>query len=68
MAPDIAHKTALTYLAHHVWDLNGRFTPEIVQRNIDFMASAAGQPLGVKAADVADLTLLHAVLDDIGRK
>ena len=68
MTPDVAHTTAVTYLARAFWDVNGRFTAESVQQNIDFMATTVDQPLGVKAADVADLTLLHAVLDEIGRK
>ncbi len=68
MAPDAAQKTADACLERNFWDVNGRFTPAIVQRNIDLMTKASGQAQGLKASDVADLTFLNAVLADIGRK
>jgi ABC-type nitrate/sulfonate/bicarbonate transport system substrate-binding protein len=68
MTPDAAQKTAVACLERNFWDVNGRYTPAIVQRNIDFMSTATTQGPGLKASDVADLTFLNAVLDDIGRK
>jgi ABC-type nitrate/sulfonate/bicarbonate transport system substrate-binding protein len=67
MAPDAAQKTAGACVERNFWDVNGRYTPAIVQRDIDFMSTAIGQRRGLKAGDVADLTFLNAVLDDIGR-
>lgn len=68
MAPALAHTTAATYLEHKFWDVNGRYTPELVQQNLDFTIAAGGLAPGVKADDVANLTFLNAVLDELGRK
>lgn len=68
MAPAVAQTVAATYLSRNFWDVNGRFTPEIVQQNVDFAIAAASLKPGMKASDVADLTFLNAVLDEIGRK
>ena len=68
MAPAVAQKTAATYLARKFWDVNGRYTSQVVQKNIDFAVAAGSVKPGMKASDVADLTLLTAVLDEIGRK
>ncbi|MGH9200443.1 MAG: ABC transporter substrate-binding protein [Vicinamibacterales bacterium] len=68
MAPAFAHKTAVTYLENRFWDVNGRYTPEIMQQHLDFAVAAAGLKPGMKASDVSDLTFLNAVLEDIGRK
>ena len=68
MTPAVAQKTAVACLERNFWDVNGRYTPAIVQQNIDFMSSATGSRPSLKAGDVSDLTFLNAVLDEIGRK
>jgi ABC-type nitrate/sulfonate/bicarbonate transport system substrate-binding protein len=68
MTRPLAQTTAATYLEHKFWDVNGRLTPESVQQNLDFAIAAGSLKAGVKASDVANLTLLNAVLDEIGRK
>ena len=66
--PVVAQATAAAYLEHKYWDVNGRYTPQIIQQNIDFYITAGSLKEGLKANDVADLSFLNAVLDDIGRK
>jgi len=68
MMPAVAQKTTVACLERNFWDLNGRYTPAIVQQNIDFMSPPTGQRRDLKAGDVSDLTFLNAVLDEIGRK
>jgi ABC-type nitrate/sulfonate/bicarbonate transport system substrate-binding protein len=68
MALALADSNSARYLARNLWDVNGRFTPERVQQNVDFAIAGASLRPGVKAGDVADLTFLNAVLDAIGRK
>lgn len=68
MDPAIAQTAAATYLERKYWDVNGRYTPEIIQQNIDFYTTAGSLKEGLKANSVADLSFLNAVLDEIGRK
>lgn len=68
MGPDTARMTAKTYLARDMWDVNGGYTLDSVQQNIDFLVSVGGLAQGLKAKDGADLSYLNAVLDEIGRK
>lgn len=63
-----AQTAADAYLAHDVWDVNGRLTYERVQYTLDFLAKAGSLPAGMKAEQVADLSYLDAVLKEIGRK
>jgi ABC-type nitrate/sulfonate/bicarbonate transport system substrate-binding protein len=65
--PDAAIKTAVSCIERRFWDLNGRYTPDAVQRDIDVMVEATGRVQGLHAGDVADLTFLDAVLGEIGR-
>jgi ABC-type nitrate/sulfonate/bicarbonate transport system substrate-binding protein len=57
-----------TYLAENVWDVNGGLTPERIQFTLDFMTKANMLPAGLRADQIADLSYLNAVLDEIGRK
>lgn len=66
--PDTARTTAKNYLDRKMWDVNGGYTLDSVQQNIDFLVKAGGLGPGLKAKDAADLSYLNAVLDEIGRK
>jgi ABC-type nitrate/sulfonate/bicarbonate transport system substrate-binding protein len=68
MDPDAASSAAETYLAQNVWDLNGTYTLDTLQNNIDFLVESGELPSGLDAAKVSDLSALNAVLDEIGRK
>lgn len=48
--------------------MNGGYTMESVQANIDFLVETAVLSPGLKPDDVADLSYLNAVLDEIGRQ
>lgn len=68
MEPAEAQATAQVFLEHKVWDVNGGFTPENLQTSLDFFVAAGAIQPGLKTSDVADLSYLNAVLDEIGRK
>lgn len=63
-----AQTTADTYLARKIWDLNGTITPENIQYTLDTLAEAEALPAGMQVEDVADLSYLEAVLEEIGRR
>jgi len=68
MDPTMAEAVAKLYLGKKVWDVNGGYTPEVVQANIDFLVEVGSLEKGLKTADVADLSFLDAVLAEIGRQ
>jgi NitT/TauT family transport system substrate-binding protein len=63
-APAIAR----TFIDDHVWDVNGGYTIDKLQDNIDFLHDTAGVDLTLSASEISDLSYLSAVLDEIGRK
>jgi len=63
-----ARLTADTFLTRRVWDVNGSYTMDAIQRNIDFYATSGNLPAGMQAGEVADLSFLNAVLKEIGRQ
>jgi ABC-type nitrate/sulfonate/bicarbonate transport system substrate-binding protein len=65
---EAARPLAETYLAEEIWDVNGRYTLDLVQENIDFLVAAGGLETSLTADRVADLSYLNAVLDEIGRE
>ena len=67
---DAAEAQRLTeaYLAQGIWDFNGALTYENIQYTLDEMTKDGALPAGLKAEDVADLSYMNAVLDEIGRK
>lgn len=65
--PVKARTTAEAFLRRKVWNVNG-LTLESLQRNIDFYRRENILPPGLAARDVADLSYLNSVLDEIGRK
>lgn len=68
MEPADAEILGKSFLEQKIWDLNGGYTPQILQRNLDFFVETGGVPEGLKVEQLADLTILNAVLDEIGRK
>jgi ABC-type nitrate/sulfonate/bicarbonate transport system substrate-binding protein len=63
-----ARRLAQAYVAQGIWDTNGALTYENIQYTIDAMTKAGALPAGLKATDVANLSYMNAVLDEIGRK
>jgi ABC-type nitrate/sulfonate/bicarbonate transport system substrate-binding protein len=68
MEPAEARAVSDAYLALGVWDLNGGYDSDAVQNNLDFLIGLGELPPGMRAEDVADLSHLQAVLDEIGRR
>ncbi|HZQ07751.1 MAG TPA: ABC transporter substrate-binding protein [Anaerolineae bacterium] len=68
MEPTHARQTADLYLQKKIWDLNGGYTPEVIQETIDFFVKIGALKPGLQAKDISDLSYLNAVLDEIGRK
>jgi ABC-type nitrate/sulfonate/bicarbonate transport system substrate-binding protein len=56
------------YLSLNLWDSNGGLTPEKIQYTLDFLANNKLLPSELKPDDVADLSYLNGVLDELGRK
>jgi ABC-type nitrate/sulfonate/bicarbonate transport system substrate-binding protein len=63
-----AQRLAEAYRTAGIWDLNGALTYENIQYTIDAMVADGALPAGLKAEDVADLSYMNAVLDELGRK
>lgn len=70
MGVDAARSQELAdaYLTANVWDVNGGINPRNLQLTLDFLKETSGLPADLKTSDVADLSYLNAVLDEIGRK
>lgn len=62
-----AQKLADTYLALKVWDANGGMNQDSLAYTIDFLSANGTVSKGIQINDVADLSYLNAVLDEIGR-
>jgi ABC-type nitrate/sulfonate/bicarbonate transport system substrate-binding protein len=63
-----AQQLADAYIAAHIWDPNGGVTAENVRATLDFLVAGDILPAGSRVEDVADLSYLNAVLDEIGRQ
>jgi ABC-type nitrate/sulfonate/bicarbonate transport system substrate-binding protein len=68
LSADRAKRLADAFVAESVWDVNGGLTEQNVQATLDFLVRQGSVPAGLKADDVADLSYLNAVLDEMGRK
>jgi ABC-type nitrate/sulfonate/bicarbonate transport system substrate-binding protein len=68
MDAETARAVAQIYIDDKVWDVNGGYTLEKIQENIDFLRDPGGVELTLDAAAVSDLSYLNAVLDEIGHK
>ncbi|MGI6375782.1 MAG: ABC transporter substrate-binding protein [Anaerolineae bacterium] len=56
------------YLDAAIWPANGALTSTNLQQTIDFLTSIDELPAGLEVDDIADLSYLNAVLDEIGRR
>ncbi len=63
-----SQQLADAYLAAHVWDANGGFREPDVQFTLDLLKNAGSLDAKLQVSDVANLTYLNAVLDEIGRR
>jgi ABC-type nitrate/sulfonate/bicarbonate transport system substrate-binding protein len=55
------------HLRRGMWDANGGLTPANIRSTIDFFQKADGLPEGVTPEQVADLSYLTTVLEELGR-
>lgn len=63
----IARTIADSHLQMRLWDPDGGPTAESIQSTLDLVIRSHGLPPGVTMAQVADLSFVNAVLDEIGR-
>ena len=63
-----AQELAEAYLLEEIWDPNGQLSSENVQATLGFLSAAGILPADLKVEDVADLSYVNAVLDEIGRQ
>jgi ABC-type nitrate/sulfonate/bicarbonate transport system substrate-binding protein len=63
-----AEAVSRAHLSMAIWDANGGPTTHDVQKTIDLMTEMAVLPRGLRVSDVADLSYLNEVLDEIGRQ
>jgi ABC-type nitrate/sulfonate/bicarbonate transport system substrate-binding protein len=57
-----------SHLRMGIWDGHGGLTPENIQYTLDFLTNIAVLPSGLQIEDVADLSYLNAVLNELGRQ
>lgn len=63
-----ARKISEAHLANGIWDANGGLTEENVRGTIDLYREIGALEGEIKVEDVADLSFLNAVLDEMGRE
>jgi ABC-type nitrate/sulfonate/bicarbonate transport system substrate-binding protein len=63
-----AQELAEAYLLEEIWDPNGQLSSENVQATLGFLSAGDIVPADLQVEDVADLSFLNAVLDEIGRQ
>ncbi len=66
--PGTAKTLVDAYISVKAWDPNGVLTQENVQYTLDFLKGMNAVPAGLKYEDVADLSYLNDVLNEIGRR
>lgn len=66
--PESAKAIGEAHLRAGIWDSNGGLTQQNIQHTIDFLTNIDALPKGLKVEDVADLSYLKSVLDEIGRQ
>lgn len=66
--PAVVKQVADAHLHNSIWDANGGLTTQNVQNTIDFLVALKKLPQGLTVDDVADLSYLNSVLDEIGRR
>ena len=68
LEPVDAKRITDAYLELGVWDANGALTPENIEYSLNILRESGAVPADTKVEDVADLTYMTAVLDEIGRE
>lgn len=68
LEPAAARAIGESHLKDSIWDPNGGLTTENIQDTIDFLTNAGAISPGLRTADVADLSYLNAVLQEIDRR
>jgi ABC-type nitrate/sulfonate/bicarbonate transport system substrate-binding protein len=68
MTPADAKEACAADLQYAMWDVNGGVTKQNIEATLTFLAQINQVASTLKADDVADLSYLNAVLDEIGRK
>jgi ABC-type nitrate/sulfonate/bicarbonate transport system substrate-binding protein len=66
--PASAKESGDAWLKLGTWDPNGGLTRESIQYTMDFLVNIKTVPAGLGVDDVADLSYLNQVLNEIGRK
>lgn len=66
--PAVAKSIADVHLKNGIWSANGGMTDESVLTTLTFYGTATGLSKDLKPQDVADLSVLNTVLNEIGRK
>ena len=59
---------AEAYFQLNAWDVNGGLDEEAIEYSINFFVEGGSLEAGLTVDNVADLSFLNAVLDEIGRK
>ncbi len=68
LEPATIKQIADDYLKAGIWDANGGFSTENLQTTMDFLVMNGLLEKALPIQDVADLSYLNAVLDEMGRK
>ena len=68
LEPADAEASAQAALDQRIWDANGGLTPQSIETTLGFLVSSGAVPAALTASDVADLSYLNTVLDEIGRQ
>ncbi len=68
LEPATAQSSGEAALQLKVWDANLGLTAASAQATLDFLTNAGSLPKTLKLDDVADLSYLNAVLEEVGRK
>ncbi|MFQ5855417.1 MAG: ABC transporter substrate-binding protein [Anaerolineae bacterium] len=66
--PEVLPKVVEAQFAANSWDVNGGLDEDSIQFSIDFFTNAGRLDPGLTVDDVADLSYLNEVLDEIGRQ
>jgi ABC-type nitrate/sulfonate/bicarbonate transport system substrate-binding protein len=64
----LVESVAGMYFESNVWHANGGLTPDNIEQTLEFYTEYLELPAGLAVDDVADLSYLNAVLDEIGRQ
>jgi len=66
--PAQARELADAYLKAKIWDANGGLSTQSVEYTLQFLRDGGLLSAGSRPEDVADVSYLNSVLDELGRK